>query len=106
MGPLITPEARRNVEEKVREAVKEGAIVITGGKAMPDLGPAFFQPTVLTDVDVRSRLWRDETFGPVVAVRSFEDEDEAVRLANDTRSGLASYFCTRDLARAFRVAGR
>ena len=72
---------------------------------MPDAGPNFFQPTIIVDVNTSSSLWRDETFGPVAAIRSFQTEDEAIELANDSSVGLASYFCSKDLERVFRVSG-
>ena len=73
---------------------------------MPSIGPNYFEPTLLVNVSPDSSIWRTETFGPVVAVSSFETEEEAVELANDTTSGLASYFCTTDMSRAFRVSSR
>ena len=68
------------------------------------MGPNFYQPTILKNVDTSSKLWSTETFGPVVAIRTFHTEDEALEIANDTKAGLASYFFTTDVSRAFRVA--
>ena len=106
MGPLITSAAAQSVKTKVEEAVAEGAKCLVGGSALPDFGPNFLEATVINNVDTSSRLWHEETFGPVAAIRSFETEDEALELANDCSVGLAAYFCSSDLARVFRVAKR
>ncbi|EJK52076.1 hypothetical protein THAOC_28693 [Thalassiosira oceanica] len=106
MGPLISDLPVKAISDKVRDALSEGATCVSGGKPMPSVGPNYFQPTLLANVSPDSSIWRTETFGPVVAVSSFETEEEAVELANDTASGLASYFCTRDMSRAFRVSSR
>lgn len=73
---------------------------------MEDLGPHFFQPTILTNVSTNSDIWKTETFGPVAPVVRFASEEEALQIANDCDVGLASYFCTKDLSRAFRFAER
>jgi len=107
LGPLITPRAVVNVAEKVDEAIAEGAICVTGGRALADeKGPNFYAPTVLTNVGTASRIWDLETFGPVVAIRSFDTDEEALEIANASRTGLASYFCTKDLTRAFWFSKR
>jgi len=106
MGPLISDLPVKAISDKVRDALSEGATCVSGGKPMPSVGPNYFQPTLLANVSPDSLIWRTETFGPVVAVSSFGTEEEAVELANDTASGLASYFCTRDMSRAFRVSSR
>jgi acyl-CoA reductase-like NAD-dependent aldehyde dehydrogenase len=80
--------------------------VLAGGTARPDLGPYFYEPTILTDVTPEMRLCADETFGPVVSVYPFRDDDEAVRLANDTEFGLNASVWTRDVRRGRRVAER
>jgi succinate-semialdehyde dehydrogenase/glutarate-semialdehyde dehydrogenase len=77
--------------------------VVTGGSRHA-LGGTFFAPTVLAGASTAMKLAQEETFGPVAAVFRFESEEEVIRLANDTPFGLAAYFYTRDLARAFRVA--
>ena len=106
MGPLITQKAAKSVEAKVQEAVAEGGKCLTGGSALTEVGANFFQPTIITNVATNSRLWKEETFGPVAAIRSFDTEEEAIELANDCSVGLASYFCSKDLSRVFRVARR
>jgi succinate-semialdehyde dehydrogenase/glutarate-semialdehyde dehydrogenase len=102
-GPLIDAKALAKVEEHIADAVAKGAKVAAGGKRHA-LGGTFFQPTVLTDVTPEMLVAREETFGPVAPLFRFKTEEEAVRLANDTEFGLAGYFFTRDLARAWRVS--
>jgi succinate-semialdehyde dehydrogenase/glutarate-semialdehyde dehydrogenase len=102
-GPLIDDKAVAKVEEHIADAVGKGAKVATGGKRHK-LGGTFFEPTVITGVTPAMAVSKDETFGPLAPVFRFDTEDEAVAMANDTEFGLASYFYTRDLGRAFRVA--
>ncbi len=102
-GPLINEQAIEKVEGHVRDAVAKGARVILGGKRHAR-GGTFFEPTVLADVTTGMRLAQEETFGPVAPLFRFKDEAEAIEIANGTPYGLAAYFYTRDLARAFRVA--
>jgi succinate-semialdehyde dehydrogenase/glutarate-semialdehyde dehydrogenase len=104
-GPLIDEAAVRKVEEHIADAVAKGARVVVGG-ARHALGGTFFQPTVLSGVTPEMRVSREETFGPVAPIYRFATEEEAIRMANDTECGLASYFYTRDLARAWRVSER
>ena len=104
MGPLISAQAAKVVEDKVEEAVADGANLITGGRLMEELGSHFYEPTLLTNVQRKSRIFSEETFGPVVAMTTFDTEEEAVSIANDCAVGLASYFCTKDLSRALRVS--
>ena len=104
MGPLITSTAVDRVAAKVEQAIQEGAVCVTGGSTLPAVGPNFYAPTILTNVDAKSKIWGTETFGPVAPIRSFQTEEEALEIANDTRVGLASYFCTKDLSRAFRFS--
>jgi succinate-semialdehyde dehydrogenase/glutarate-semialdehyde dehydrogenase len=102
LGPLIDLAAVEKVEEHIQDALSKGARIMTGGKRHR-LGGTFFEPTVLTDVSVDMKIACEETFGPVAPLFRFTGEEEAVRIANDTEFGLASYFYTRDLARAWRV---
>jgi succinate-semialdehyde dehydrogenase/glutarate-semialdehyde dehydrogenase len=102
-GPLINEAAVAKVEAHIRDAVAKGARVVTGGKRHA-LGGTFYEPTVLTDVTPSMQIAQEETFGPVAPLFRFRDEAEAIAIANDTPYGLASYFYTRDLARAWRVA--
>ena len=102
-GPLIDAKAVAKVEEHIADAVAKGGKVALGGKRHA-LGGTFFEPTIITHVTSSMMMAREETFGPVAPVFSFKDEKQAIRMANDTEFGLASYFYTRDLARAFRVS--
>jgi succinate-semialdehyde dehydrogenase/glutarate-semialdehyde dehydrogenase len=101
-GPLIDAKAVEKTESFVADAVAKGGKVVTGG-GRHALGGQFFQPTVIANATSEMNFARDEIFGPVAPVFRFETEEEAVRLANDTEFGLACYFYTRDLSRAFRV---
>ena len=104
LGPLIDANATAKVEEHVADAREQGARVIVGGERGGDARGAFFQPTVLADVTPGMLVSREETFGPLAAVIRFDSEAEVMALANATEFGLAGYFYTRDLARAWRVA--
>ncbi len=102
-GPLINARAIEKVERHVADAIAKGATAVTGG-ARHVLGGTFFTPTVLTGATTAMELSQEETFGPVAAVFRFDTEAEVVRLANATPYGLAAYFYTKDISRAFRVA--
>src|ERR1700720_4348571 len=102
-GPLIDAQALAKVEQHLADAVSKGARIVHGGKRHA-LGGTFFEPTVVTDVTADMLVAREETFGPVAPLFRFETESDAIRMANDTEFGLASYFYTRDLARSWRVA--
>jgi succinate-semialdehyde dehydrogenase/glutarate-semialdehyde dehydrogenase len=102
-GPLIDLDAVLKVEEHIADALAKGARVLLGG-GRHDRGGTYFQPTVLAEVTPAMAVTREETFGPVAPLFRFRTEEEAIRLANDTPFGLASYFYTRDLARSWRVA--
>jgi succinate-semialdehyde dehydrogenase / glutarate-semialdehyde dehydrogenase len=102
-GPLINSAAVAKVEAHLNDAKAKGAKVLIGGQRHR-LGGNFFEPTVLINATRAMNLAREETFGPLAPLFRFEDEKEAVAMANDTEYGLACYFYTRDLARAFRVS--
>jgi succinate-semialdehyde dehydrogenase/glutarate-semialdehyde dehydrogenase len=106
MGSLISSAQVARVMAHVDDAVAKGATVLAGGRARPDIGPFFFEPTVLTDVTEDMRLCREETFGPVVAIRKVADETEAIALANDSEFGLNASVWTRDIANGRRIAAR
>jgi succinate-semialdehyde dehydrogenase / glutarate-semialdehyde dehydrogenase len=102
-GPLIDDKAVKKVEEHIADAVGKGARIIAGGKRHA-LGGTFFEPTILADVTTQMAVAREETFGPVAPLFRFSTDEDAVRLANDTEFGLASYFYSRDISRVWRVA--
>lgn len=109
IGPMINARAVEKIEQHVQDAVARGAKVLTGGRRLSNdvaNGPNYFAPTVLGDANAQMALANEETFGPVVPLFRFHDEDEVVHLANDTPFGLAAYFYSRDIARVWRVADR
>jgi len=103
IGPLIDDAALEKVDAHVRNASSMGAATVLGGTPH-DLGGSFYQPTVLTGVTADMDMCNEETFGPVAGLMRFSGEDDAVRLANDTPFGLASYFYSRDIGRVWRVS--
>jgi succinate-semialdehyde dehydrogenase/glutarate-semialdehyde dehydrogenase len=105
VGPLVNEESAAKVDELVSGAVGAGARVVTGG-SRPDRQGFYYEPTVLLDVPRGAEILGEEIFGPVAPVLTFTDEDDAVRMANDTEYGLVSYVYTGDLARGLRVSER
>ncbi|MCH8538731.1 MAG: NAD-dependent succinate-semialdehyde dehydrogenase [Alkalimonas sp.] len=103
IGPLINDEACDKVDELVQAASRQGATVLCGGQRVT-AGQLFYAPTLLTDVTASMEVSQEEIFGPVVALQSFSDEDEALQQANNTEYGLAAYFYSRDIGRIWRVA--
>jgi succinate-semialdehyde dehydrogenase/glutarate-semialdehyde dehydrogenase len=105
IGPLIDAAGLGKVQQLVDDAVSKGARAVTGGAVQTGAG-YFYPPTVLTDVSVDSQLMSTEIFGPVAPVIPFDDDEDAVAIANDTEWGLVGYLFTRDLDRAFRLSDR
>jgi succinate-semialdehyde dehydrogenase/glutarate-semialdehyde dehydrogenase len=106
IGPMIHDRQLHTVQTQVEDAVHRGARLLIGGQPVPQLGPNFFAPTILADVTHDMDLMREETFGPVLPVRSFKNEEEAVALANDSEFGLAASVWTRDPSRGEELARR
>jgi succinate-semialdehyde dehydrogenase/glutarate-semialdehyde dehydrogenase len=102
IGPLINADAVEKADALVRDATYRGAKVLTGGQPIDGPG-TFYEPTVVTGVRPGSEILREEIFGPVLSIVTFGDEDEAVRIANDTEYGLVGYAYTKDLARGQRL---
>jgi succinate-semialdehyde dehydrogenase / glutarate-semialdehyde dehydrogenase len=102
VGPLIDDDQRSKVAELVEDAVGKGAQAIVGGQKVDGRG-YFYEPTVLGDVPSNARLLKEEIFGPVAPVASFDSEEAAIAAANDTEYGLVAYVYTRDIKRALRV---
>jgi phenylacetaldehyde dehydrogenase len=107
LGPVISARSRTRILGMVDRAVASGAKVLAGGKAATDAGSGFFiEATALYDVDPDSEIGQEEVFGPVTVVMPFDDEADALRIANGTRFGLAASIWTDDIARAHRVASK
>ena len=102
-GPLIDMAAVEKVEEHIADAVAKGARIVQGGKRH-SLGGSFFEPTIITDVTPDMLVAREETFGPLAPIFKFTTDAEAIKMANDTEFGLASYFYSRDINRVWKVA--
>jgi succinate-semialdehyde dehydrogenase/glutarate-semialdehyde dehydrogenase len=106
VGSLTTPAQLNTVTAHVDDAVTKGATVLAGGRARPDLGPLFYEPTILTDVTPDMTLYDNETFGPVVSIYPVRDDEEAITRANATPYGLNASVWTRNGARGRAVAAR
>jgi acyl-CoA reductase-like NAD-dependent aldehyde dehydrogenase len=106
VGPLIRPQHVQRMRDLVHDAVARGARVLCGGKPRPDLGANFFAPTVMAGVNSSMRLFEEETFGPILAVQSVEDAEEAVVRANDSTFALAASVWTSDAKRGQAIAAR
>jgi succinate-semialdehyde dehydrogenase/glutarate-semialdehyde dehydrogenase len=102
-GPLIDQAAVEKVEEHIEDAISQGARLLLGGHRHA-LGQTFFEPTVLAGVTPQMKVAREETFGPLAPLFSFETDEQAIKMANDTEFGLASYFYSRDIGRIWRAA--
>jgi acyl-CoA reductase-like NAD-dependent aldehyde dehydrogenase len=104
IGPMIHERQVRIVESHVEDARERGARVLAGGARLRELGPTFFAPTVLADVTHEMRVMQEETFGPILPIAPFDDDAEAVALANDSAFGLAASIWTRNKSRGQRLA--
>ncbi|MFE2237291.1 succinic semialdehyde dehydrogenase [Streptomyces sp. NPDC059442] len=106
MGSLVSDRQLETVTRHVEEAVEKGARLVAGGVARPDIGPLFYEPTILDGVEAPMAVCSEETFGPVVSIYRFTDEDEVVEQANGTPYGLNSSVWTKDAKRGHAVAAR
>ncbi len=106
VGPLIRPQHVERIHDLVQDAVDRGARVLAGGRPRPDLGPCFYEPTVLADVDATMRVFQEETFGPILALQTVRNSDQAVTLVNDTQFALAASVWTSDPVRGAEIASR
>ena len=104
VGPLIRPQHVQRLMDLVEDARERGARVLCGGHPRPDLGPSFFEPTVIVNVDSNARLSQEETFGPILAMQTVKNADEAVRLANDSPFALAASVWTADKKKGEAIA--
>lgn len=104
MGSVTSERQLEIVEEHVRDALAKGATLVTGGRRRPDLGPLFYEPSILTGVRENMKVHAEETFGPVVSIYPFTTESEAIEKANASRYGLNASIWTRDAARGIRLA--
>src|SRR5262249_32518256 len=106
VGPMIRPRQLEKVEQQLREAEQLGARILTGGRRRADLGPNFLEPAVVVQVGHSMQLMREETFGPVLAIRAVASADEAVALANDSPFALSASVWTGDERRGKELASR
>lgn len=106
VGPLVSKKQLDLLEEQVRDATDKGAKVIIGGKRPKNMKGAFYEPTILTNVDREMKVWQEEVFGPVLPIVAFANDEMAVKMANDTRYGLGSYIYTKNVKKALKIASQ
>ncbi|KAF5191324.1 Betaine aldehyde dehydrogenase [Thalictrum thalictroides] len=105
LGPVVSEGQYEKIMKFISTAKSEGATVLCGGQRPQHLSKGFFiEPTIITDVDTSMQIWREEVFGPVLCVKKFKTEEEAIELANDTHYGLGAAVISKDLERCERVA--
>jgi aldehyde dehydrogenase (NAD+)/succinate-semialdehyde dehydrogenase/glutarate-semialdehyde dehydrogenase len=106
IGSLTNERELLRAEAQVQDAVSKGAQLIYGGKRRPEIGPLFYEPAILTNVNHSMNVMKEETFGPIVPIMRVKDADEAIRLANDSEYGLSAAILTKDLRRGEQLATR
>ena len=106
IGPVVSEQQFQKIQALIKRGIAEGATLVSGGEGRPEgLNKGYFvRPTVFADVTPEMTIWSEEIFGPVLAITSFETEEEAVKLANDTHYGLTNYIQTSDKEKAHRLA--
>lgn len=106
IGPLVAKRQLELLEEQVKDAVNKGAKIVIGGKRPKGLKGAYYEPTILTHITKEMRVWQEEVFGPVLPIVTFDTEEEAIRMANDTKYGLGAYVYTEDKEKALGIASQ
>lgn len=106
IGPLINTMQFNKVAAFVEDARKKNCKIISGGKSLKDLGELFYAPTIITDISPDAKIYTEEVFGPIVSIIKFKTEEDALKVANESRRGLAGYFFSEDIQQIFRVAKR
>lgn len=104
LGPLINDDAVIHANSLVKDAIDNGAKLICGGVVSTNLGKRFFEPTIIDCQNTNSRLFKEEIFAPILPICTFENDDEAISIANDTEYGLASYIFTQNSARIYKIS--
>jgi succinate-semialdehyde dehydrogenase/glutarate-semialdehyde dehydrogenase/succinyl-CoA reductase len=103
MGPLVNSISLKNIESIVKESIKDGAQLLMGGEKVDRKG-YFYKPTIIKDVSPKMRIAQEEVFGPVAPIITVDNEDEAIKLANDTQYGLGASIWTQDLDKAEKLS--
>ncbi len=106
IGPLVAERQLKLLEEQVADAVAKGAKILVGGKRSSGLQGAYYEPTLIEDVTKDMRIWQEEVFGPVLPIVSFDTQEKAIRMANDTQYGLGAYVFTKSKKRFEEVAAQ
>lgn len=104
IGPVVSERQLNNLQQQFNDAIEKGAKVVIGGKRPNNLYGAYFEPTILTDIKFDMKVWKEEVFGPILPIVSFETTQEAINLANDTTYGLGTFIYTNDSQVALNVA--
>ncbi|MEO8965839.1 MAG: aldehyde dehydrogenase family protein [Gammaproteobacteria bacterium] len=106
LGPLVSVRQLKVLESQVDEAIEKGATLVTGGKYLQKFSGFYYSPTILTNVKKNMRIWQEEIFGPVLPILSFENDEEAIQLANDSPYGLGAVIFSKDIERARDIASK